>query len=84
MKFSLAIDIFQRTATNASSSQSGTGAESSQPANQQRPMGEEMFARLLSGIGNYVSQAAMGQQPSETIYDFSMSLGQEYSRTNEG
>ena len=43
-----------------------------------------MFAQLVSGIGNYVSQAAMGQQASDSIYDFVNALGQDYGGSNEG
>ena len=55
----------------------------SQPApgggsSQQAPITDEIFTQLVSGIGNYVSQAAQGQQPSESVGDFLDRLGQNY------
>ena len=42
-------------------------------------MSDEVFAQLLHGISGYVAQAALGQQPNDTISDFLGSLGQSYN-----
>ena len=39
---------------------------------------DEVFSQLVQGISTYLTQAALGQQPTETITDFLSSLGQTY------
>ena len=42
-------------------------------------MSDEVFAQLVHGISGYVAQAALGQQPTDTISDFLTNLGQSYN-----
>ena len=42
-------------------------------------MSDEAFTQLVSGITGYMSQAAMGQAPRQTIADFLSGLGDTYN-----
>ncbi|KAI0211538.1 Large proline-rich protein bag6 [Lamellibrachia satsuma] len=42
-------------------------------------LSDEIFGQLVQGIGSHLSQAATGQQSSETIADFLHNLGQGYN-----
>ena len=41
-------------------------------------MSNEIFGRLVHGIGSHLSQAASGEQSTETISAFLQGLGQGY------
>ena len=67
-------------ASTASTTSSQTppqgGAPPPPPAGGQ--VSDEVFAQLVRGISGYMTQAAMGQQPQDTIGDFLDNLGQSY------
>ncbi len=46
---------------------------------EQAQMPDEVFAQMVQGISSYVAQAALGQQPQDTISDFLTGLGRSYS-----
>lgn len=66
------------TSSSTSSSSSQSTSQSSQDPNRQ-PISDEAFTQLVSGITGYMSQAAMGQAPRQTIADFLSNLGENYS-----
>ena len=63
-------------ARNAGQPGGGSGQSSSTPAS---GVSDEVFAQLVSGIGNQVSRAALGQPRTDTIADFLSNLGQNYN-----
>lgn len=66
--------------TQAASSTPTTGTTQSAPAGGQATTGmsNEIFTQLVGGISSYVSQAALGQQPADTVGDFLDRLGEQY------
>ncbi|XP_053380181.1 large proline-rich protein BAG6-like [Mercenaria mercenaria] len=70
---------------NQSSNASGPQQSANQAVNQsmessggQQAISDEAFTQLVSGITGYMSQAAMGQAPRQTIAEFLTGLGQNY------
>ena len=51
---------------------------------QPQVMSDEVFAQLVSGIGSFVSRAAMGQPTNDTISDFFNQLGQRQAQGEGG
>ena len=49
----------------------------------QQPLTDEAFTRLVGGISNYMSQAALGQAPRQSITDFLSTLGETYNIPQE-
>ncbi|XP_052223926.1 large proline-rich protein BAG6-like [Dreissena polymorpha] len=67
---------------SATANQSPAIAQSTGPRpgqSEAQPISDEAFTQLVSGITNYMSQAALGQAPRQTISDFLSGLGQEHS-----
>ncbi|KAL4219644.1 Large proline-rich protein bag6 [Mactra antiquata] len=54
-------------------------SESSEEGTSQQAFTDEAFTQLVSGISNYMSQAAVGQAPRQTLADFLSGLGQNYN-----
>lgn len=80
----------QQTSTSRpTTSAATTGTTTSTDQNQniqtqpQAPISDEAFTRLVSGISGYMSQAAMGQAPRQSITDFLSNLGETYNIPNE-
>ena len=66
------------TRSGSTSTSTPGGAQPPAPGGAQ-PMTDEIFAQLVSGIGNYVSRAAMGEPANDTISDFLNQLGQRHN-----
>ena len=49
----------------------------------QPPLTDEAFTRLVGGISSYMSQAALGQAPQQSITDFLSNLGETYNIPQE-
>ncbi|KAJ8301003.1 hypothetical protein KUTeg_022522 [Tegillarca granosa] len=65
------------TGSTISSTTTSTGTSSS--SNQQPVMTDEAFTQLVQGIGQFVSQAAIGQESNQSISDFLSTLGDNYN-----
>lgn len=64
--------------SNASTSQPSEN-QSPESGSREQAISDEAFTQLVSGITGYMSQAAVGQAPRQTIAEFLSGLGQNYS-----
>lgn len=64
--------------SNASTSQPDRN-QSAASEGRDQAISDEAFTQLVSGITGYMSQAALGQAPRQTIAEFLSGLGQSYS-----
>lgn len=68
------------TTTSPSATETVTSQSGQDPSQAGRqPISDEAFTQLVSGITGYMSQAAMGQAPRQTIGDFLRNMGDSYS-----
>ncbi|XP_060599350.1 large proline-rich protein BAG6-like isoform X2 [Ruditapes philippinarum] len=63
---------------NQSSNATTTGSQQQTGTQSAGAISDEAFTQLVSGITGYMSQAAVGQAPRQTIAEFLSDLGQNY------
>lgn len=71
------------TASSATSTTTTTDQNQNIRPSGQPPLTDEAFTRLVGGISNYMSQAALGQAPRQSITDFLSNLGETYNIPQE-
>ena len=66
-------------ASSGANSDSSTSATRIPTASAQQPVSDEVFTQMVRGIGTYISRAALGEQPTETVAAFLNSLGENFN-----